>query len=297
MPAGSFLTLLDDVVAAARVAAASADDVAVLTVASTKKAGGIVVDDMAVTAGGMVGVDPKRELPIVWAVAKGSLFNKCILLIPAALLINWLAPAIMTPLLMAGGAFLCFEAVEKILHHHKEDQDPHVMPVAADPVQLEKDKIRGAIQTDVILSAEIVALTLAGLQDNDPLSRAMVLYGVGLLMTVGVYGIVALLVKLDDMGMYLVRQGGQREKLGRFILQHAPRLFQLIAVIGTAAMLLVGGGIIVHGLHLGHFVPQIAFVTPLLNILLTLVVAGVSGLLCIPLAKGFDALKARIKRK
>ncbi len=289
MAGGAFLTLLDDVVAAAKVASASADDIATLTALSTKKAGGIVVDDMAVTAGGMVGVDPKRELPIVWAVAKGSLLNKFIILIPAALLLSWLASWAITPILMAGGLFLCFEAVEKIMHHRKDDQEPHLMPSNADPVQLEKDKIRGAIQTDLILSAEIIALTLASLQDNDGLTRAMVLYGVGLLMTVGVYGVVALLVKLDDVGLHLARQSGRRQRLGLAILHAAPHLFKVIAFVGTAAMLLVGGGILVHGLHLESHLPSF----PLQSLLLALGTGLVAGFACIPLVTLFGRLKAR----
>jgi predicted DNA repair protein MutK len=299
MPAGAFLALLDDVAAAARVAAASADDIATLTALSTKKAGGIVVDDMAVTAGSMVGVDPGRELPIVWAVAKGSLFNKCIILIPAALVLSWLAPWSLTPLLMAGGAFLCFEGMEKVLHWN-EPSTPHLIPVGADPVQLEKDKIRGAIQTDVILSAEVVALTLAGIKAADPMVRALTLYAVGFLMTVGVYGIVALLVKLDDMGMHFARQSGWRQNFGLWILKKAPGLFKVISIIGTVAMLLVGGGIIAHGLHLEQFIPQIPVVTPLINMVLSGGIGMATGWLVIKVlpyaAPHWARLKALVKK-
>lgn len=304
MAGSSFLTLLDDVVAAAKVAAASADDVAVMTVTSTKKAGGIVVDDMAVTAGGMVGIDASRELPIVWAVAKGSLFNKCVLLIPAALLLSWLAPWVITPILMLGGAFLCFEAVEKILHHEPSSDEPHVMPKDADPVLLEKEKIQGAIKTDVILSAEIVALTMAGLESDVFLSRALVLYGVGLLMTIGVYGMVALLVKLDDVGVHLAKEPGWKRGLGRGILAAAPTVFKVISVVGTAAMLIVGGGIIVHGFHADQVLaPVLAAlagvpgVTSLVELVFSALVGGLTGVACIPVAKGLARASRWVKAK
>ena len=250
MAGSSLLALIDDI-------ASVLDDVAVLTKVATKKTAGVLGDDLALNAQQVTGVNADRELPVVWAVAKGSLVNKAIL-VPAALLISAFAPWAVTPLLMLGGAFLCFEGVEKLAHkllHAKADDeaartqrlqalaDPKV-----DPVALEKDKVKGAVRTDFILSAEIIAITLGTVADAPFTTQVIVLVGIALLMTVGVYGLVAGIVKLDDAGLALSRSasGGLRS-LGRGILAAAPWLMKFLSVAGTAAMFLVGGGILVHG--------------------------------------------------
>jgi predicted DNA repair protein MutK len=244
------------------------DDVAVLTKVAAKKTAGVLGDDLALNAQQVAGVRANRELPVVWAVAKGSLINKAIL-VPAALAISALAPWAVTPLLMVGGAFLCFEGVEKLahkfLHGPAEERAHHAQVIAAvsdptvDMVALEKDKIRGAVRTDLVLSAEIVAIALGIVAQAPFVTRVAVLSGLGLLMTVGVYGLVAAIVKLDDLGLYLTetsrRSGGSagpRRALGAAILSTAPLLMKLLSIAGTAAMFLVGGGILTHGIPPVH---------------------------------------------
>jgi uncharacterized protein len=252
MPAGSFLTLLDDI-------ASVLDDVAVLTKVAAKKTAGVLGDDLALNAQQVAGVEADRELPVVWAVAKGSLVNKAIL-VPAALAISLVAPWAITPLLVIGGLFLCFEGVEKIAHklfHAEEaasEQIAHVQAVAQaqDLVALERGKIKGAIRTDFILSAEIVTIALGTVADKPLVTRVVVLTGIALLMTVGVYGLVAGIVKLDDLGRYLYPKGGFRRALGAGLLRAAPYLMKGLGIVGTAAMFLVGGGIIVHGVPALH---------------------------------------------
>jgi len=239
-------TLADDVVALS-------DDVATLTVTATKKTTGLVTDDMAVTAEQTIGLAGDREIPVVVKVARGSLFNKFVLLCPGALFLDWIAPWTIGPILMAGGLFLSFEGVEKILHKtlHKDDHDDHGgVPALAktDPVAYETMRVSGAIRTDLILSAEIVALTLATVADAELVTKIGVLYAVSLIITVGVYGLVAGLVKLDDLGVAMVARGGGAKSLGRLILKGTPWLMRGISWIGTIAMLLVGGHILVHGI-------------------------------------------------
>jgi len=255
MAAASLLALLDDI-------ATVLDDVALLTKVAAKKTAGVLGDDLALNAQQVAGVQADRELPVVWAVCKGSLVNKAIL-VPAAMLISAFAPWLITPLLMVGGAFLCFEGVEKLAHrwlHPADEDDAHhaeltraLADPAVDLVALESDKIKGAIRTDFILSAEIIAIAL-GTVASQPLStQAGVLTLVAVVMTVGVYGLVAGIVKMDDAGLYLCRQAGEGagtrlgRSLGRVLLSAAPKLMKLLAVAGTAAMFLVGGGILVHG--------------------------------------------------
>ena len=259
MAAASLLALIDDI-------ASVLDDVALLTKAATQKTAGVLGDDLALNAQQVTGVNAERELPVVWAVARGSLVNKAIL-VPAALAISAVLPMLITPLLMAGGAFLCFEGFEKLahrfLHDAREDEAHHaeLAKALADPsvdlVALERDKIRGAVRTDFILSAEIIAITL-GTVANVPLAtQAAVLAGIALVMTVGVYGVVAGIVKLDDLGLWLSRrEGGAARSLGRGILAAAPWLMKLLSIAGTAAMFLVGGGILVHGLPGLHHAVQ-----------------------------------------
>ncbi len=253
--ASSLLALLDDI-------ATILDDVAVLTKVAAKKTAGVLGDDLALNAQQVAGVRADRELPVVWAVCKGSLLNKLIL-VPAALAISAVAPWLVTPLLMVGGAFLCFEGFEKLAHkflHRAEDDQAHeaeLMQALANPevdmLALEKDKIKGAIRTDFILSAEIIAITLGTVQASPFATQFTVLAGIALLMTVGVYGLVAGIVKIDDAGLYLSRQSGSGlQAVGRGLLRTAPVLMKLLSVAGTAAMFLVGGGILVHGLPFLH---------------------------------------------
>ncbi|SIP93072.1 DUF808 domain-containing protein [Aquipseudomonas alcaligenes] len=255
MAGASLLTLLDDI-------ASVLDDVSVMTKVAAKKTAGVLGDDLALNAQQVTGVKAERELPVVWAVAKGSLINKLIL-VPAALLISAFAPWLVTPLLMLGGAFLCFEGFEKLahkfLHSQEEDQQHHAEHVKAlnDPAvdiqAFEKDKIKGAVRTDFILSAEIIAITLGVVAEQAFMQQVMVLSGIALLMTVGVYGLVAGIVKLDDAGLYLSqRASAAAQSLGRGILWLAPWLMKLLSVVGTAAMFMVGGGILTHGIPGAH---------------------------------------------
>ena len=256
MAASSLIALIDDI-------ASVLDDVAVLTQVAAKKTAGVLGDDLALNAQQVTGVAAERELPVVWAVAKGSLLNKAIL-VPLALAISAFAPWAVTPLLMLGGAFLCYEGFEKLAHrflHRREDdqaQRAALAQVLADPsrdlVAFEQSKIKGAVRTDFVLSAEIIAITLGTVAAAPFMTRLTVLTGIALLMTVGVYGIVAGIVKLDDAGLYLSRAAGAqawarlRRALGRGILRAAPWLMKALSVAGTAAMFLVGGGILTHGL-------------------------------------------------
>jgi predicted DNA repair protein MutK len=258
MAAASLLALIDDI-------ATVLDDVAILTKVAAKKTAGVLGDDLALNAQQVAGVQADRELPVVWAVAKGSLVNKAIL-VPAALAISAFAPWLVTPLLMIGGAFLCFEGFEKLAHkflHAKSEDDAHhaeLIRAVADPsvdlVALERDKIKGAVRTDFILSAEIIAITLGTVQGQPFTTQLTVLVGIALIMTIGVYGLVAGVVKLDDAGLYLSRrEGAASQALGRGILAAAPWLMKALSIAGTAAMFLVGGGILVHGVPaLGHAV-------------------------------------------
>ena len=260
--ATSLLALLDDI-------ASVLDDVSVLTQVAAKKTAGVLGDDLALNAQQVAGVKADRELPVVWAVCKGSFVNKLIL-VPSALGISLVAPWAVTPLLMAGGAYLCFEGFEKIAHKylHSPAADAarrqEVVAALADPavdlVALEKDKIKGAIRTDFILSAEIITITLGTVQ-NSPLNvQISVLSGIAVLMTVGVYGLVAGIVKIDDVGLYWSRStlagawGDFRRSLGRGLLVMAPWLMKTLSVLGTAAMFLVGGGILTHGWGALHHV-------------------------------------------
>ncbi|VTU25063.1 Inner membrane protein YedI [Variovorax sp. PBL-H6] len=255
--ASSLLLLLDDI-------ATVLDDVSVLTKVAAKKTAGVLGDDLALNAQQVSGVKADRELPVVWAVCKGSFVNKAIL-VPAALLIGTWLPWLVTPLLMIGGAFLCFEGCEKLAHKflHKDEHDADLLrheQALADPtvdvVAIEKGKIKGAVRTDFILSAEIIAITLGTVQGQTFTTQLTVLVGIALIMTIGVYGLVAGIVKLDDAGLYLSRrEGGASQALGRGILAAAPWLMKALSVAGTAAMFLVGGGILVHGVPaLGHAV-------------------------------------------
>ena len=255
MAGASLLTLLDDI-------ASVLDDVSVMTKVAAKKTAGVLGDDLALNAQQVTGVKAERELPVVWAVAKGSFINKAIL-VPAALLISAFAPWLVTPLLMLGGAFLCYEGFEKLahkfLHSSEEVEQRHAerVQVLADPAvdlqAFEKEKIKGAVRTDFILSAEIIAITLGVVAEQAFLQQVIVLSGIALLMTIGVYGLVAGIVKLDDAGLYLSqRASATAQSLGRGILWLAPWLMKLLSVVGTAARFMVGGGILTHGIPGAH---------------------------------------------
>lgn len=252
MPAGSLLTLLDDI-------ASLLDDVSILTKKAAAKTAGVLGDDLALNAQQVSGVVSKRELPVVWAVAKGSAVNKLIL-VPLALLISAFAPWTVTPLLMIGGLYLCFEGVEKLAHswlHRGHSTDAKAAPDLNElahqhpeqAVESEAGKIKGAVRTDFVLSAEIIAITLGTVAQETFDRQVLVLSAIALVMTLGVYGLVAGIVKLDDAGLYLSRTGNAfARKLGSAILWAAPFLMKLLSVAGTVAMFLVGGGIVTHGI-------------------------------------------------
>jgi uncharacterized protein len=253
--ASSLLALIDDI-------ATILDDVSVMTKVAAKKTAGVLGDDLALNAQQVTGVNADRELPVVWAVAKGSLRNK-VILVPLALIISTVAPWAVTPLLMIGGLYLCFEGFEKLahplLHGREEDEAHHQALVEAlskpevDLLAYEKEKIQGAVRTDFILSAEIIAITLGTVAGSPLLQQVTVLSGIAFIMTVGVYGLVAGIVKLDDAGLYLSQRGGPLTKaFGRLLLNSAPYLMKVLSVVGTAAMFLVGGGILTHGLPGAH---------------------------------------------
>lgn len=259
MPSGFFM-LLDDVAGIAKLAAASLDDVVGATGRVGLKAAGVVVDDTAVTPRYVAGLKPERELPIIARIGLGSLRNKLLILLPAALLLNALAPWAVTPLLMVGGAFLCFEGAEKVVEvalghggHAAEDE------AEADPQRLEDGKVKGAIRTDLILSAEIMAISLAEVADRPLLVEAVVLALVGIAITLGVYGVVAVVVKVDDVGLHLAGSGSAPvRRLGRGLVRAMPPIMTVLSVVGTAAMIWVGGGILLHGLeHFGFGEPAV----------------------------------------
>lgn len=252
--ASSFFALFDDI-------ATLLDDIAVLSKVAAQKTTGVLGDDLALNAQQVAGVRAERELPVVLAVGKGSLLNKAIL-VPLALGISAFLPWAITPLLMVGGAYLCYEGVEKLVHawlHRRAGHEEHALarleaqaPESADLVELERTKIKGAIRTDFVLSAEIIVITLGTVADKPLATQFAVLAAIGLLMTLGVYGLVGLIVKLDDIGLHLSGKASRLSRTaGRLLLGFAPRLMKSLSVIGTVAMFLVGGGILMHGLH-GH---------------------------------------------
>jgi predicted DNA repair protein MutK len=251
----SLFTLLDDI-------ATLLDDVSVLSKVAAKKTAGVLGDDLALNAEQVSGIRAERELPVVWAVFKGSAINKAIM-VPIALLLSAFAPWIIIPLLMLGGAYLCFEGFEKLVHrylHAPEEREEHQQRLKAvadkriDMVAFEKKRIRGAIRTDAILSAEIIVIVLGTVQEADLVTRIMVLSFLAAAITVGVYGLVAGIVKMDDVGLHLIEKQGDRRLagfqrwMGRLILRMAPKLMSTLSIVGTAAMFLVGGGILVHGI-------------------------------------------------
>jgi uncharacterized protein len=304
----SLLALLDDI-------ATVLDDVALLTKVAAQKTVGVLGDDLALNAQQVHGVAAERELPVVWAVCKGSALNKAIL-VPLAMAISAFIPWAVTPLLMVGGLFLCFEGFEKLAHkylhtpaedsHRKAELEQALNDPAVDVATFEKDKIKGAIRTDFVLSAEIIAITLGTVATQPLLTQFSVLAGISVLMTVGVYGAVAGIVKLDDLGLFLSRSVGEsawsrlKRKFGAGVLRAAPYLMRGLTIAGTAAMFLVGGGILTHGLPWVHHaleawalqaaqVPQVgavlAWLTPLLGNAIGGLLAGALAWLLITLAK------------
>lgn len=308
----SLLALLDDI-------ATVLDDIAVMTKVAAKKTTGLLGDDLALNAEQVSGVRADRELPVVWAVAKGSFVNKLIL-VPAALGISAVIPWLIAPLLIAGGLFLCFEGFEKIVHrflHPGEKQKQHaeklkaVVNPAVDLVAFEKKKIKGAIRTDFILSAEIIVIALGTVREAPFIERAAVVTIIALLMTVGVYALVAGIVKLDDLGLHLVKTGqndagpGLRLRLGRLILRLAPYMMKTLSVVGTAAMFLVGGGILVHGLPGAHHLVEAAvaatreasnLLAALTPAVMNAVVGIAAGALILPVVIFTRGIVARLKR-
>jgi predicted DNA repair protein MutK len=314
MAGSSLLVLLDDI-------AAVLDDVALMTKVAAKKTAGVLGDDLAVNAEKVSGVKADRELPVVWAVAKGSFRNKLIL-VPAALGISAVAPWAIVPILMLGGLYLCFEGFEKVAHtlfHKSEEQQEHAELIdklsdpKLDPVQYEKDKIKGAIRTDFILSAEIIVISLGIVAESAFIVQVSVVAGIAIVMTVGVYGLVAGIVKLDDVGLYLSRREGEgfvagaTRWIGLRLLAFAPRLMKTLTIVGTIAMFLVGGGILAHGFHpiqaafdslsasassVAGIGPVLQAVSPLLLNALLGIVAGALTLGVVKLVSGLFGNKA-----
>lgn len=299
--ATSLLALLDDITTIL-------DDVATLTKVAARKTAGVLGDDLALNAQQVTGVRADRELPVVWAVARGSFVNKAIL-VPAALAISAIAPWAVTPLLMVGGAFLCFEAAEKLAHrflhsrqedeaHHRELQEALVNE-QVDLVALEKDKIKGAIRTDFILSAEIIVISLGTVATQPFVTRVTVLVAIALAMTVGVYGLVAAIVKLDDLGLYLSRRAtaGARA-IGRGILRAAPWMMKTLSIAGTAAMFLVGGSILEHGVPaLHHAVDQVVAERGIWSLPLSMLADGIIGVVAGAVLVAAYALVRRVRGK
>jgi uncharacterized protein len=247
------LALLDDVAAIAKVAAASVDDIAGAAAKAGAKAAGVVIDDTAVTPKYVHGFEAKRELPIIGRIAWGSIKNKLIFLLPLAMLLANFLPQAITPLLMLGGAYLCFEGAEKIFHALMPHGDAEVAEDfdVKDPLRLEEERISGAIKTDFILSAEIMTIALSAIPDSSVWVEAVTLAIVGVAITIGVYGSVALIVKMDDIGLFMARRGhlGLTRSIGRGLVRAMPKVMSFLSTLGTAAMLWVGGSIIIHGLE------------------------------------------------
>lgn len=313
MAGSSLLALIDDI-------ATILDDVSVMTKVAAKKTAGVLGDDLALNAQQVAGVRADRELPVVWAVAKGSIRNK-VILVPAALAISALAPWAVTPLLMLGGAFLCYEGFEKLAHklmHSKAEDNAHHAELvgalanpAVDMVAFEKEKVQGAVRTDFILSAEIIAITLGTVAAAAFMEQVAVLTGIALIMTVGVYGFVAGIVKLDDGGLYLAQKsgGGALRKLQRAIgggiLRAAPYLMKSLSILGTAAMFMVGGGILMHGIpgaeefmhDLAHSAGSIPAIGGVLEALTPTLVNAVAGIVAGALVLAGVTVATRLYRK
>ncbi|MGF1748580.1 DUF808 domain-containing protein [Vibrio cionasavignyae] len=297
----SLLTLLDDITAVL-------DDVALLSKVAAKKTAGVLGDDLALNAHQVSGVAAEREIPVVWAVAKGSFKNKCIL-VPAALIISFIAPWLINPLLLLGGLFLCYEGAEKIiekLFHSKHENAEDVPTLDSESIEeYEQKKIAGAIRTDFILSAEIIVIALGTVQGQSTTIQISVVSLIAVLMTIGVYGLVAGIVKLDDLGFYLDRKGqgkGIVSWLGRGLIAFAPKLMRVLTIVGTAAMFLVGGGIVVHNVPAVHHLiepiimelPNISFAKATIPVLLNGAVGIVAGVLVVAVIEAITKIRAAV---
>ena len=283
MAGASLLTLLDDI-------SLILDDVSLMTKVAAKKTAGVLGDDLALNAEQVTGVKADRELPVVWAVAKGSFINKLIL-VPAALLISAIYPPLVTFLLMCGGLYLAYEGAEKVIHKfwphllpHDEEQKERLRANADETIDLvafEKQKIKGAVRTDFVLSAEIIVIALGSAAGATLLEKSAVLAIIAVTITIGVYGLVAGIVKMDDLGLYLMKQSSNvKQKIGNFLLSFAPKLMKFLSIAGTIAMFLVGGGILVHGIgFLHHGVEDLAHLTGIFESLTTMLLNGFVGLL------------------
>ncbi len=300
MAGTSLLALIDDI-------ATLLDDVSVMTKVAAQKTAGVLGDDLALNAEQVTGVNADRELPVVFAVAKGSLINKAIL-VPAALAISVFANWLIVPLLMLGGSFLCFEGFEKVahkfLHRKDEDEEEHedlleaVSNVEVDMVAFEKEKVKGAVRTDFILSAEIIVITLGTVESADLQSRILVLVTIAVVMTLGVYGLVAGIVKLDDLGLAMSKRGGATATVGNWILAAAPYLMKGLGIVGTIAMFLVGGGIIVHGIPGGEkFVHDLAHMAGPLDWLANSLMGGLVGIIVGGIVLGVVTLAGKVFKK
>ncbi|TNV23041.1 DUF808 domain-containing protein [Buttiauxella sp. B2] len=299
MAGSSLLTLLDDI-------ATLLDDISMMGKLAAKKTAGVLGDDLSLNAQQVSGVRANRELPVVWSVAKGSFLNKLIL-VPLALVISAFAPWAITPLLMIGGAFLCYEGVEKVvhsLHARKHKETPEVRQqrlddiAAQDPLVYERDKVKGAIRTDFILSAEIIAITLGIVAQAPLLNQVLVLSGIAIVVTVGVYGLVGIIVKLDDLGYWLVEKPAAITRgIGKGLLVLAPWLMKFLSVVGTLAMFLVGGGILVHGIPVLHhaienWAQQMGGVVHLLGpTVANLVIGFIIGAIVLVIVNGINRLR------
>ena len=261
MPSG-LVALLDDISIIARTAAASLDDIGIAAGKAGTKAAGVVIDDAAVTPGYVTGLDPSRELPIIWRIARGSFINKLAILLPGALILSEFLPGAIIFVLLAGGAYLSYEGAEKIIEKLGGEKHGDTLDdVITDPAAFEKARISGAVRTDLILSAEIMAITLNEVATETLLTRAGVLAVVGILITIAVYGAVAMIVKMDDVGLHLAqKKGTATQSIGRALVKGMPLLLTFLSVVGTVAMLWVGGGIVLHAMHeLGvHGLPDFA---------------------------------------
>lgn len=314
MAGSSLLALIDDI-------ATLLDDVATMTgvaakktAVAAKKTAGVLGDDLALNAEQVSGVRPDRELPVVWAVFKGSAVNKSVL-VPCALLLSAFLPWAITPLLMLGGAFLCYEGFEKVAHkllhagaeeEREQEQEQRRNAIAnpdIDMVTFERQRIKGAIRTDAILSAEIIVIALGTVKDSPMGTQVAVLTAIAILMTIGVYGLVAAIVKLDDAGIHLIEQSSRgKQALGRMILRFAPRLMKTLSVLGTAAMFLVGGGILVHGFPLTaealHYLEELAHGSGrfggMLGVLVTVIFNGIIGVIAGGIIVGVQSLVKRM---
>ncbi len=301
MAGASLLALLDDI-------SVILDDVSLMTKVAAKKTAGVLGDDLALNAEQVTGVKADRELPVVWAVAKGSLVNK-VILVPAALLISAIYPPLVTFLLMCGGLYLSYEGAEKVIHKfwphllpHDEEQSARLQANADENIDLvafEKQKIKGAVRTDFILSAEIIVIALGSAVGATLLEKSLVLAIIAVTLTVGVYGLVAGIVKMDDLGLYLLKkQGNAAQAIGQFLLSAAPKLMKFLSIAGTIAMFLVGGGILVHGINfLHHEVEDLAHLTGVFESVTTMLLNSGVGLIAGVLVVVIVTMMGKLRHK